>query len=122
MSADLPIRGSVVLLTRRRLLTGLMAATGAFVAGCSGFSSLPSLSPSTPEAPAGPPVDRAKKTVTVYSAEQHLLVTFAASDDLLALPDDTWRAGDVVRYYYKEPGQALRFMNVTKTDLSKSGG
>jgi len=56
LSADLPVRGSVVLLTRRRLLAGLMAATGASVSGCGGFSSLPSLSPSTPEAPAGPRV------------------------------------------------------------------
>ena len=54
MSADLPAKGSVVLLTRRRTLAGLLAATGAALAGCSGFSS--SLSPSTPEAPAGPPV------------------------------------------------------------------
>jgi branched-chain amino acid transport system substrate-binding protein len=56
LSADLPAKGSVVLLTRRRTLAGLLAATGAALAGCSGFSSLPSLSPSTPEAPAGPPV------------------------------------------------------------------
>ena len=56
MPADLPVRGSVVLPTRRRLLAGLMTATGPLVAGCSGFSSPPSLSPSTPEAPAGPPV------------------------------------------------------------------
>src|SRR5215472_9956369 len=40
------------MLTRRRSLAGLLAATGAGLAGCSGFSSLPSLSP----APAGPPV------------------------------------------------------------------
>jgi hypothetical protein len=69
-----------------------------------------------------PLVDRARKTVTVYSREQKVQVTFAAGEDLLAMPDDTWRSGDVVRYYYKTPGQALRFMNVTRTDLSKSGG
>lgn len=74
------------------------------------------------KAPRTPAIDRAKKTITVYSAERHALITFAASDDLLALPADTWRAGDVVRYYYREPQQALRFMNVTATDLSKSGG
>jgi len=34
----------------------------------------------------------------------------------------TWRTGDVVRYYYKTPGQALRLMNVTATDLSKATG
>ncbi len=74
------------------------------------------------KAPRSPAVDRVRKTITVFSPEQHAVITFAASDDLLALPDDTWKSGDVVRYYYKDPGQALRFMNVTSTDLSKSGG
>ena len=74
------------------------------------------------QAPGTPPVDRAAKTITVYAPEQHLLITFSASGDLLALPDDTWQPGDVVRYYYRQPRQALRFMNVTRTDLSKSGG
>lgn len=73
------------------------------------------------KSPGPPVVDRAKKTITIYAAAEHTLVTFAASDDLLALPANTWRAGDVVRYYYKDPAQALRLMNVTKTDLSKSG-
>jgi hypothetical protein len=72
--------------------------------------------------PAAPAVDRAHKTITVYSPEQHALITFPASEEQLAMPDDTWRSGDVVRYYYKDPDQAMRFMNVTKTDLSKSGG
>jgi hypothetical protein len=72
--------------------------------------------------PPGPPVvDRSRKTVTLYVAAEHALITFALPDDLLALPPETWRAGDVVRYYYKNPAQALRLMNVTKTDLSKSG-
>jgi hypothetical protein len=38
------------------------------------------------------------------------------------MPAGTWQAGDVVRYYYKEPGRALRLMNVTRTDLSKAVG
>jgi hypothetical protein len=74
------------------------------------------------KSPGPPVVDRAKKTITIYAAKDHALITFAASDDLLAMPAGTWRAGDVVRYYYKEPGQALRFMNVTATDLSKAVG
>lgn len=74
------------------------------------------------KAPASPAVDRVRKTITVFSPEQHVLVTFAASDDLLALPADTWKSGDVVRYYYRTPEQAWRFMNVTRTDLAKSGG
>jgi hypothetical protein len=69
-----------------------------------------------------PVVDRARKTITVYAAKDRTLITFAASDDLLAMPVDTWRAGDVVRYYYKDPTRALRLMNVTQTDLSKATG
>lgn len=72
--------------------------------------------------PTSPKIDRARNTITVYSPSDKMTVTFAASADLLALPADTWKTGDVVRYYYKEPGQALRLMNVTKTDLTKSGG
>lgn len=72
--------------------------------------------------PVAPQVDRAKKTITVYSPDDKTAFTFTASDDLLSMPADTWKVGDKVRYYYKEPGQALRMMNVTKTDLSKSGG
>jgi hypothetical protein len=72
--------------------------------------------------PGRPAVDRAKKTITIYSAKDRSLITFAASDDLLAMPAGTWRAGDVVRYYYKDPARALRLMNVTKTDLSKAAG
>ena len=59
MSAESPVARSAVVSTRRKLLTGLTAAAGLWLAGCSGnsnyFSSLPSLS-SSPAAPAGPPV------------------------------------------------------------------
>jgi hypothetical protein len=67
-------------------------------------------------------VDRGGKTVTIYSPKEHTLITFPVSDELLAMPVDTWRSGDVVRYYYKDPAHALRLMNVTQTDLSKSAG
>jgi len=68
-----------------------------------------------------PAVDRQKKTVTIYSRRKKLLLTFAVPDEYLALPDDTWKSGDEVRYYYKQSGQALRLMNVSKTDLTKAG-
>lgn len=68
-----------------------------------------------------PAVDRQKKTVTIYSRRKRLLLTFAVPDEYLALPDDTWKSGDEIRYYYKQPGQALRLMNVSKTDLTKAG-
>jgi len=66
-------------------------------------------------------IDRAAKTITIYSVAAHTVLTFGASDELLAMPADTWRFGDVVRYYYKTPDQALRMMNVSKVDLSKAG-
>ncbi len=68
-----------------------------------------------------PSVDRQKKTVTVYSRRKKILLTFALPDEYLALPDDTWKSGDEIRYYYKDPGQALRLMNVSKTDVTKAG-
>jgi len=67
-------------------------------------------------------VDRARKTITLYAAKARTLITFGASDELLAMPADTWREGDVIRFYYKDPGRALRLMNVTQTDLSKASG
>ena len=64
MSAELGVRGSVAKPlwkpSRRRALAGLAAVTSAALAGCSGtssyFSSLPSLSSTPQQAPAGPPV------------------------------------------------------------------
>jgi hypothetical protein len=36
------------------------------------------------------------------------------------MPADTWKTGDEIRYYFRDPAQALRMMNVTRTDLNKS--
>jgi hypothetical protein len=66
-----------------------------------------------------PIVDKEKKAITVYSGRQKLLTTFSLPDEYFALPNDTWEAGDEVRIYYKEPGKAARFMNITKTDIFK---
>jgi hypothetical protein len=68
-----------------------------------------------------PLIDRQRKTITLYAAPERKLVTFTVADEYLGLPDDTWKAGDEVRYYYKQPGQALRMMNVTRTDVRKGG-
>jgi hypothetical protein len=64
-----------------------------------------------------PLVDRAKKTITIYSGRQKLLTTFSVPDEYLELPDATWNAGDEVRVYYKEAGKALRLMNISQTDI-----
>lgn len=66
-----------------------------------------------------PIVDQDKKAITVYSGRQKLLVTFSVPEEYLALPANTWEAGDEVRIYYKEPGKAAWFMNITKTDIFK---
>lgn len=66
-----------------------------------------------------PMVDKAKKTVTIYSGRQKLLVTFSVPDEYMTWPDSTWDAGDEVRVYYKDEGKALRFMNISKTDIFK---
>jgi hypothetical protein len=66
-----------------------------------------------------PLVDKAKKTITLYSGRQKLLTTFSLPEEYFALPDDTWEAGDEVRIYYKEAGKCLRFMNITRTDIYK---
>ena len=66
-----------------------------------------------------PLVEKDKKAITIYSGRQKLLTTFSLPDEYFALPDDTWEAGDEVRVYYKEPGNSLRFMNITKTDIFK---
>jgi hypothetical protein len=54
-------------------------------------------------------------TITVHSGRKMMIVT--VDDKYLALPPDTWRSGDLVRYYYKDASQALRMMNVSKTKL-----
>lgn len=66
-----------------------------------------------------PEVDKAKKTITVYSGRQKILTTFSLPEEYFALPDSTWDAGDEVRIYYKEDGKALRLMNITRTDIFK---
>jgi len=66
-----------------------------------------------------PLVDRQNKAITIYSSRDKKLVKFTLADEYFALPDDTWQAGDDIRYYFKQPGQALRMMNITKTDVMK---
>lgn len=66
-----------------------------------------------------PLVDKDKKQITIYSARQKLLVTISVPPEYLSLPDYTWDSGDEVRIYFKQPGKALRFMNITKTDIFK---
>jgi len=66
-----------------------------------------------------PIIDRQNKAITIYSTRDKKLVKFTLADEYFSLPDDTWQAGDDIRYYFKQPGQALRMMNVTRTDVMK---
>ena len=66
-----------------------------------------------------PVVDRDKKTITVFSKRQKVLVTFTLPEEYFTRPDYTWDAGDEVRIYYKQAGVASRLMNVSKTDIFK---
>jgi hypothetical protein len=66
-----------------------------------------------------PLVDKEKKAITIYSGRQKILTTISLPDEYLSLPASTWDAGDEVRIYYKKEGQALRLMNISKTDIFK---
>jgi hypothetical protein len=78
-----------------------------------------------------PIVDEAKKTVQILYRRQFnnqmRLTTFKLSDaDFAKYKGKEWNAGCEVRIYYKEgwtadgkPGQSLRFMNITKTDITR---
>jgi len=68
-----------------------------------------------------PVIDRAARTVAVYSAARRQLLRLSVPEEHLMLPPESWKMGDDVRYYYKDAGQALRLMNLTKTDLAKGG-
>jgi len=75
--------------------------------------------PATGEDRPFPQVDTNRKTVTVYSGRQKMLVTFQPPEQYLSLPAKAWEAGDEIRVYYKDQGVALRLMNVSRTDIFK---
>lgn len=64
-----------------------------------------------------PIIDTEKNTITVYSGRQKLLCTFSIPAGYENYPPSTWDTGDEVRIYFKTEGQALRFMNISKTDI-----
>jgi hypothetical protein len=66
-----------------------------------------------------PAVDKEKKTISIYSGRQKIFVTFSLPDEYFQLPESIWDAGDEVRIYYKQEGKAIRFMNISKTDIFK---
>lgn len=66
-----------------------------------------------------PVIDKETRNITIFSPRQKLLCTFIVPEEYIDFPDYTWEAGDEVRIYWKEKGVALRFMNITKTNIFK---
>ena len=68
-----------------------------------------------------PVIDKDNGTITEYSKRLRKLLTFKVPAEYMNLPADTWEAGDEVRIYYKPNAkhQALRFMNITQTNIFK---
>ncbi len=65
-----------------------------------------------------PRVEPEQRTVTLYWPRTRELVTVKVPLEFAELPPRTWASGDEVRYYFKNPAQALRMMNVTKTKIT----
>ncbi len=119
-----PQAGKLLLLDWRKHLATIFDARTQSILACSYTPiSEEAVEPSDPRVRRAklPAVDRVKKTITTYWAKDRKLVVFSVPEEYSALPDDTWRVGDQVRYYFKDPGCALRLMNVTRTDLNKAG-
>ena len=70
-----------------------------------------------------PVVDEANKTMQMYSLRQRLYAEIKLSpEDFARFKPTEWNAGDEVRIYFKpkqDPTKALRFMNITKTDITR---
>ena len=68
-----------------------------------------------------PEINAEKNQITIYSSGQRLLVEIQVTPEQLAKYPEPyhWEAGDIVRIYYKnqDPSQALRLMNVTRTNI-----
>lgn len=70
-----------------------------------------------------PVVNEENKSMEIYSARQKLYAEVKMSaEDFARFKPNEWNAGDEVRIYFKpkqNPSQALRFMNITKTDITR---
>ncbi|MDE5832992.1 MAG: DUF4881 domain-containing protein [Desulfovibrio sp.] len=67
-----------------------------------------------------PEINEQDRAITVYSARLGELITFRPdAEDAFNLPKSTWALGDEVRIAYRNDtrAQAIRFMNVSKTNI-----
>lgn len=55
-----------------------------------------------------PAIDKAKKTVTIYSKRQKLLTVISVQDEVLELPLKVFDSGDDVKITTVEPGKAAK--------------
>lgn len=65
-----------------------------------------------------PKVDPSSGAVTFYSPRTRQILTINLPAEYRSLESECWRSGDEVRYYFKDPTQALRVMNISKTTVS----
>ena len=68
-----------------------------------------------------PIIDKDQQTVTVYSGRQKSLITFKIPAEAQDYPAYVWTAGDEMRIAYRnaDKAQAMRIMNVSKTNIFK---
>ena len=68
-----------------------------------------------------PMIDKEQQTVTVYSGRQKSLITFKVPAEAQDFAPNMWAAGDEMRIAFRnaDKGQAIRIMNVTKTNIFK---
>lgn len=66
-----------------------------------------------------PRYDAASGALSLWFPKESRLVVGRVPEADRALPESTWKLGDEVRLYVKEPPVAARFMNVTRTDIYK---
>lgn len=66
-----------------------------------------------------PIVNKEKREITIYSPRLEELVTFRVPESALDMPLYTWTPGSEVRVAFRKdkPGQAIRFMNVSQTNI-----
>jgi hypothetical protein len=68
-----------------------------------------------------PIINREKQTIELYAIDlkRHTIIRLAEEDKERYKEDWMWNSGCEVRMYYREPGKSLRFMNITKTDITR---
>ncbi len=67
-----------------------------------------------------PEINATERTIKIYSRRQEMLSEIKLAPEHFAkYKAEDWDAGDEVRIYYKEDGKALRFMNVTRTNINR---